>query len=63
MSESIIKKTADYGVTLTTIKKPSTGTTSCVIRLHGEHIGSLSIDSTGTVRIAADDIDVENSAY
>lgn len=61
----MIKTTADYGVKLTTITKPAAGTTSFVIRLHvhDRHVGSLSIDSAGTVRIAGDDIEIEHSAF
>lgn len=63
MSENIINTTADYGVRLTTIGRPAAGTTSLVIRIRGEHIGSMSIDSTGTVRIAGDEIEIEHSAF
>ena len=59
----MITTTTDFGTKLTTIEKTSEGTNSFVIKINGLHVGSMSIDSAGTVRIAGEDIEIENSAF
>ena len=51
-------RTNNYGVTLHRIKRPSDGVNSYVIFIHGNCVGTMSIDTAGTVRLAGDAVQV-----
>ena len=65
----MITTTTDFGTKLTTIERiPRTTkgfprTNSFVIKVNVKHVGSMSVDSAGTVRIAGEDIEIEDSAF
>ena len=67
--ENMITTTTDFGTKLTTIErthrttKGFPRTESFVIKVNGKHVGSMSVDSAGTVRIAGEDIEIENAAF
>ena len=65
----MITTTTDFGTKLTTIERiPRTTkgfprTNSFVIKVNGKHVGAMSVDCAGTVRIAGEDIEIEDSAF